>query len=65
MVSSDKMHSVVCDCVCLHAQEDSLLVSLLDPFCMESNGSFVPSEGNLSVTHKRFYVCNKHSERMK
>lgn len=47
MVSSDKMHSVVCDCVCLHAQ-DSLLVSLLVPFCMESNGNFVPSEGNLS-----------------
>lgn len=45
------------DCVCLHAQ-DSLL---LDPFCMESNGNFVPSEGNLSSYTQ---VCNKHSETM-
>ncbi len=60
MVSSDKMHSVVCDCVCLHAQ-DSLLLSL-DPFCMESKGNFVPSEGNLS---RYTQVCNKHSETMK
>lgn len=52
MVSSDKMYIVVCDCVCLHA-EDSLLAALLDPFCMESNGNFVPSEGNLSITHKK------------
>ncbi len=50
MVSSDKMHSVVCDCVCLHAQ-DSLLLSL-DPFVWNQKVTSLHLRETCQDTHK-------------